>query len=399
MAVSQAQIVDLLYKQAFGVTKTDTANVKSPSNESIPSPLLIRGDTVWVQSGSIPGVAASVSGIVQAYTGTGAVQCVADTTTVPIGGIYPTWKTNLTDWIPQEFGATYVVKVYVDNPGVANPTATGTQIFADGSGGTGQYYYNYISGVLNFIGETIPAALTSGKVLYVVGYRYVGITGLSSDGSTGNITFSGSTISTSTANANITISANGTGQLNVTSSMSASGNITGDYLVGNGSQLTGVVATGIGTLTSLSVTGTTTTGNLSTGGTVSATGNIAGGNINTAGVVSAASFAGDGANLGNVLADRGSDQNNWNTLTQMGVYTVNRISWSGTQGTPLDSQVYVGLLEVVNSTNTSIEQVFYPGTVDTSDAKIQWNRTYWSGSWSDWYKIVNDYQTIPGGEF
>lgn len=83
----------------------------------------------------------------------------------------------------------------------------------------------------------------------------------------------------------------------------------------------------------------------------------------------------------------------------MGVYTVNRLSWSGTQGTPLDSQVYVGLLEVKNSTNTSIEQIFYPGTVDTSDAKIQWNRTNWSGSWSDWYKIVNDYQTIPGGEF
>ena len=45
MAVSQAQIVDLLYKEAFGVTKTDTAANKSPSNESIPSPALNRGDT------------------------------------------------------------------------------------------------------------------------------------------------------------------------------------------------------------------------------------------------------------------------------------------------------------------------------------------------------------------
>ena len=339
MAVSQAQIVDLLYKQAFGVTKTDTANVKSPSNESIPSPLLIRGDTVWVQSASIPAIAAATSGIVQAYTGANAVQCTADTTTVPVGGIYPTWLTNLTDWIPQEFGATYVVKVYVDDPSVANPTVTGTQIFADGSGGTGQFYFNYVSGVLNFIGETIPAALTSGKVLYIVGFRYVGTVGISGTGNTGNITFSTSTIGTNIANGNITISANGTGQLNVTSSISASGNITGNYFVGNGAVLT------------------------------------------------------------NVLADRGSDQNNWDTLTQMGVYTVNRVSWSGTTGTPLDSQVYVGLLEVKNSTNTSIEQIFYPGTVDTSDAKIQWNRAYWSGSWSDWYKIVNDYQTIPGGEF
>ncbi len=339
MAVSQSQIVDLLYKQAFGVTKTDTANIKSPSNESIASPLLIRGDTVWVQSGSIPGVAANVSGIVQGYTGASAVQCAADTTTVPISGVYPTWLTNLTDWIPQEFGATYVVKVYVDNPGAANPTATGTQIFADGSGGSGQYYYNYVSGVLNFIGETIPAALTSGKVLYVVGYRYVGIKGISGAGSTGNITFSGDTISTDTANANITISANGTGQLNVTSSISASGNVTGNYFVGNGAVLT------------------------------------------------------------SVLADRGNDQNNWDTLTQMGVYTVNRLSWSGTQGTPLDSQIYTGILEVKNTTNTGITQVFYPGTVDITNPKIQWNRSYWSGSWTAWYYIVNDIQTVEGGLF
>ena len=188
---------------------------------------------------------------------------------------------------------------------------------------------------------------------------------------------------------NIITTANLSGGNVLTSgAISATGNVTGNYFVGNGAQLT-----------SISATGNTQTGNLLTGGTVSATGNIIGGNINTTGVVSATSFAGNGANLGNVLADRGSDQNNWNTLTQMGVYTVNRVSWSGTQGTPLDSQVYVGLLEVLNSTNTSIEQVFYPGTVDTSDAKIQWNRTYWGGSWSDWYKIVNDYQTIPGGEF
>ena len=157
MAIPQDQIVDLLYKQAFGVTKTDTAAIKSPSNESIPSPALIRGDTIWVQSNLIPSIAAPTTDIVQAYTGANAVQTVADNTTVPISGVYPTWKTNLTNWIPQEFGATYSVQVWVDNPGVSNPTLTGTQIFADGSGGTGQYYYNYQSGVLNFIGETIPA--------------------------------------------------------------------------------------------------------------------------------------------------------------------------------------------------------------------------------------------------
>lgn len=185
MTIPQNQLVDLLYKQAFGVTKTDTEENKSPSNESIPSPLLMRGDTLWVDSGQIPPTAAAVPSLVEAYTGANAVECVADNTTVPIGGVYPTWKTNLIYWIPAEFGATYNIQIYVDNPGAANPTVTGTQIFAAGSGGTGEFYFNYQSGVLNFIGETIPSALTSSKVLYVVGYRYIGQVGAAGLGATG----------------------------------------------------------------------------------------------------------------------------------------------------------------------------------------------------------------------
>jgi len=247
MAVSQAQIVDLLYKQAFGVTKTDTAQNKSPSNESIPSPALNRGDTAWTQADAIPNPAAAVTSIVQAYVGANAVETIADNTTVPIGGIYPTWKTQLTNWIPQEFGATYVVQVWVDNTAAANPTVTGTQIFADGSGGTGQFYYNYESGVLNFIGETIPAALTAGKVLYIVGYRYVGLTGvtnLPSGTDIGNIQITGSNIAGTTANANVNLNPNGSGQVVV------AGNITASYLFGNGSQLTGIDTSGVSNGTS-----------------------------------------------------------------------------------------------------------------------------------------------------
>ena len=128
MSIPISQKVDLLYKQAFGVTKTDTEANKSPSNEAIASPLLNRGDTLWTQADQIPGVAATVAGIVTAYTGTGAQECVADNTTVPVGGVYPTWKTNLTYWIPAEFGATYSVSVFVDDAGVANPTSTGLSL-------------------------------------------------------------------------------------------------------------------------------------------------------------------------------------------------------------------------------------------------------------------------------
>ena len=60
MTVSIDQKVDLLYKQAFGVTKTDNATNKSASNEAIVAPAIVRGDAIWSQSDQIPGIAAGV---------------------------------------------------------------------------------------------------------------------------------------------------------------------------------------------------------------------------------------------------------------------------------------------------------------------------------------------------
>lgn len=181
------------------------------------------------------------------------------------------------------------------------------------------------------------------------------------------------------------------GNILTTGIVSAAGNITGNYVFGNGSQLTGITSSyGNANVAEYLPTNTANIG----AGNVSVTGQI-----NVTGNVTANNFVGSGTSLTGVMADRGSDQSNWNTLTQMGVYTVNRVSWSGTAGTPLDSQVYVGLLEVKNSTNTSIEQIFYPGTTEVGNAKIQWNRANWSGTWTSWYKIVNDDQVVIGGDF
>ena len=281
MAIAQAQYVDLLVKQLYGVAKTDTNTIKSPSNESIASPALIRGDTQWTQSDQIPATAAALAGVVQAYTGASAIECAPDTTTVPVGGVYPTWLTNLTNWIPQEFGSTYVVQAWVDSPGVANPTLTGTQIFASGVSGTGEYYYDNIAGLLNFIGGTIPSALTSSKVIYIVGYRYIGLVGvthLPSNTAIGNLNFTGTTISSTNLNGNIIITPNGTGTVLISSAVTINANITANFFIGNGSQLTGVAAsnavtagtvtasaqpniTSVGTLISLDVTGNVTGGN------------------------------------------------------------------------------------------------------------------------------------------
>ena len=79
------------------------------------------------------------------------------------------------------------------------------------------------------------------------------------------------------SNANVTISSAGTANVlsvsntgaYVTGVASATGNITGDYFLGNGSQLTGVTATSIGVLPSLSVTGNTISGNISVLGQLS----------------------------------------------------------------------------------------------------------------------------------
>ena len=303
MAIAQSQYVDLLVKQLYGVAKTDTSTIKSPSNESIESPTLIRGDTQWTQSDQIPATAGAVTSIVQAYLGVSAVECTPDITTVPVGGVYPTWLTNLTNWIPQQFGATYVVQAWVDNSGVANPTLTGTQIFASGSGGTGEYYYDNIAGLLNFIGGTIPAALTSSKVIYIVGYRYIGLVGvthLPSNTAIGNLNFTGTTISSSSLNGNIVLTPNGNGIVQVSSSLTSNGNITANFFIGNGSQLTGVAASN--SVTSGTVT-TNAQPNITSVGTLISldiTGNLTAGNANLGNLVIANYFSGSGNLLSNI---------------------------------------------------------------------------------------------------
>lgn len=247
MAISDSQKVDLLYKKLFGVTKTDLPANKSPSNESIASPALLRGDNIWQEAANIPATAAAVANIVQAYQTTGRIQCTADTTTTPISSVYPSWKTNLTDWIPPEFGSTYFVKVYADTAGASDPTVTGTQLSDSGIAGVGEWNFDYQSGVLNFIGGTIPAALTVSKVIFIVGYRYIGLRGIAS---LGNISSNNASIANfSTANAVIS----GGYIISMTNATITSGQIT-NFSTGN-AVISGGYITGLSNITA-------TTGNV-----------------------------------------------------------------------------------------------------------------------------------------
>jgi len=214
MAVSIAQYVDLLFKKLQGVAKTANSTVKGASNESIASPAFIRGDIIWMESNQIPSTAQVVPGITQALTGNNSVQCTADTTVPPIGGVRPTWLSNEAYWVPQEFGSTWLPKVYVGPSGAANIEATGTQIFAAGISGAGEYYFDTQAGVLNFIGETIPSALSVGNVVYIAGYQYVGALGVQNNPGNvnlGNLLVSNTTISGNIANASITLEPTGSG--------------------------------------------------------------------------------------------------------------------------------------------------------------------------------------------
>jgi hypothetical protein len=195
MALTDAIKTDLLLKKLYGVARS--TGVKTPGQEGIASPSLIRGDQVWNQASSIPTTAAAVAGIVQAYTSTSKVECVADSNTTSISNgsvlINPMWKTNLTNWIPTEFDTanavnTYRVAVYYGNSGLSDPATTGgTQIFADGSGGQGEWYFDYKAGTLHFL-NVPPLVMTATQVIYVYGYRYIGTVGISTVAGTGSYT-------------------------------------------------------------------------------------------------------------------------------------------------------------------------------------------------------------------
>jgi hypothetical protein len=183
-------------------------------------------------------------------------------------------------------------------------------------------------------------------------------------------------------------------------SISTTGNVTAEYFIGNGSLLSNLtIGAGSQILNGTSNVNVQQNSNVTV--SVGGVNNVATFSVNgltVPGTVNAGNVTGNGAGLSSVLTDRGADSSNWDLLTTIGVYKVNRGSWSGTTGTPLDSSVTVGILQVLTAID-STTQVFFPGTVDSGDVKIQWNRSYWNGAWTAWIKIVNNGQVIDAGTY
>ena len=219
---SDSQKVDYLWKKiAYGAAKTDISGNIDATQEPYASPLLIRADTMWQQSGSIPAVIpSSNSSVVTVYPTTLPIQCTSDAA-IPTPNL--TWITGVTNWIPPEFGSTYQVKVYIAPTGqAANVTTKGTQVFATGSGNNDNWFFDYKAGILNFNSNNTPYASGSaisftGNAVYISGGIYAGAFGLTSANSAlGNITFTGDTISTSDPTGNVFLTATGNGAVQVT---------------------------------------------------------------------------------------------------------------------------------------------------------------------------------------
>jgi hypothetical protein len=197
MTIQIEQQVDYLWKKlGYGVTKTATSDIKDATNERIPSKPFIPGNRIWTQSELIPTVIPNTTHpVVTVYNDalSSTVKCDMDLTARD----NRTWLTNLTDWIPVQFGSTYQIKVYLDSANSTSPQTTGVQLWEAGSNNNDEWFFDHESGVLHFIGINLPSQNFGNKRIFISGARYTGVLGLGQMNPmlTSNITITGSTIS------------------------------------------------------------------------------------------------------------------------------------------------------------------------------------------------------------
>lgn len=188
MAASQEQKLDYLLKKiGYTLSKTGiaedsslTGTKKAPFAESIPSPLIIPNESIWVQSSFIPNIPPTSS---TQYVSIITLQMTVDST-VSGNRAYISFETYndkdsniLGDWIGPQFGPDYVIKVYRGNPNTG-----GVRLSPSGTGLNDTWFFDYSSGILNFNGSVIPSGITDSNI-YIKGYRYIGLKGPVSDGS------------------------------------------------------------------------------------------------------------------------------------------------------------------------------------------------------------------------
>ena len=182
----------------------------------------------------------------------------------------------------------YLSNVTVTSNVAVSQIANGTSILSvNGSAGNILVNVNGVSNVAQFVpyGMEVAGNVNSANI-YLTG-RFVSAGNVTGANllATSDVIATGNVKGTH-VNSDLTMSAIGNvqaGNLRTAGVMSASGNITGNFFIGNGSQLTGVVSTYGNSNVGLYLA--SYSGNI-TADTISATGNVTGGNVLTAGAVS-----------------------------------------------------------------------------------------------------------------
>jgi len=198
VAASSNQKIDYLLKKiGYTASKTGIAEdgsisgtKKSPSGEAIASPLVVPSDSVWADSSLIPTTPpGSDSATVKVYlAGTSGLRMTVDSTVSGSRSFiaYTTYNNTgsgiLGNWIDTQFGSDYIIKVYK-----GDPNSGGVQLSAAGSGSSDGWFFDYSSGVLNFNDTNVPSGVSDTNI-YIVGYRYIGKTGVVTPGGISSIT-------------------------------------------------------------------------------------------------------------------------------------------------------------------------------------------------------------------
>jgi hypothetical protein len=195
MAISTAQQVDVLWKKViYGMTDTNDG-VKAATEETIGSPLPVFASNILSQP--IPAPApGSTTAVVQYYSPSAALHCTADPTvsgnrTWLATSTFGTTSSKLGNWIPPSVDASYLVQVYNGNP-------SGSGVMLNGGSSGYEWVFDYQAGVLTFL-NAVPSVSNG---VYIVGYNYIGGTGLGGAGANVYVdqtTYAGSTVTTGTA--------------------------------------------------------------------------------------------------------------------------------------------------------------------------------------------------------
>ena len=186
MAASTEQKVDFLLKK-IGYTASKTGSVsgtgavsgtsKQPFGEAIPSPLVVPSTSVWADSSLIPSTPPTTSTFPVGVNTTGSAYQLTHDATASGSSLYRSFVArsthgNQTASIDGNWIDSQFGADYAVRVFVGAATNSSNEIPQAGTS-SDAWFFDYSSGVLNFNDTNLPAGITTTNV-YLVGYRYTG---------------------------------------------------------------------------------------------------------------------------------------------------------------------------------------------------------------------------------